>query len=237
VPKPQSDSNTLPDPSAPLENHAHEGYCVSRALEGCESPDAYLRHFKTKNRATARRNAWRLSRRPEIAARIDWLKRDRVERRMKEVVVSNKWVTDELVRQYMLCDAEGDRRSAAQFLKMLAIEQGMLVVRREVIHGKMEQLQGSWEEIQSALAARIARLFPGRRPEEIIELLRANRAGRGLEGAGAAGVPPVRPIPETVDVSPARGETPRALPDGGESGGQDPRRRNGDGVPPDGPLP
>jgi hypothetical protein len=226
-----------PDPSAPLKNRRHENFSVDVSLGETNPTNCYLRHFETENQDNAKKAAYRLLKRPEVAARIDHLRRERVNRRIRQVVLSNEWVIEELIRQYYLCDAEGDRKSAAQFLKMIAIEQGMLVTRREVIHGKMDQLEGTWEEINARIASRIARLFPGRRPDEILALLRATRAGRGADSGGAAAVPPVRPLPETVDVSPSGSEPPRALPDGREPGGQDVRSGDGDSVPHDRALP
>jgi hypothetical protein len=225
------------DPADPLKNNRHENFCIEMALGAGDPATAYLKSFETDSHANAQKAAYRLMKRPEIDARIDWLRRDRVERRMKQVNVSAEWVLEEFVRQYYLCDAERNRRGCAAFLKMIAIEQGMLVLRREVIHGKMDRLEGSWEEIQNALAGRIARLFPGRRPEDIISLLRAARSGRGLEGDRTTGVLEIRPVPEAADVSQPRHEPPRALPHGGEPGGEDSRGGDGDGVPPDGDLP
>lgn len=224
-------------PDQPIPSPKREAFARDVAIRGRLASAAYAANYDSekakqdKNYASSEGS--KLARQKDVAARIEYLKEQKLEREFKEQERDRDFVTSQLWKEYENADKPSDRIAA---LKLLGTEQGMFIQRREVLTANIDPFTEAPDVLRERIAGLVARLFPGADPDA---LLRAHASGRALPVAGEvveAESPRLQPVPEASRVPRAGEDEAEAVPDGREPGGEDVLRRDGDGVPSDRPV-
>ena len=91
-----------------------------------------------------------LMRRPDVAARVAWLRQASSTLAVRSVAVSKGWVLQELRNNVIAATLDGDRSSVNRGLELIGKELGMFVERK--VLGIQDLRKASAEEIMGLLA-------------------------------------------------------------------------------------
>jgi len=219
-----------------LTNKRHDAFAREIAATGRKPVDVYLDLYETTNRANAQKRSWDLMQKQEIKDRITFIVNMSVKAEAQSVMADRRWIEREMIDLYMNARKNGDRTNAVKALQLMGQDIGMYVQRKAVLHGKMDPLEGTKEDVVRRISSQIARSFPGSDPTAILRLLTGGGASGASGEAEASEVPALSAVPEAERVSSSWSDVPEAVPDGGEPGGEDLGGKHGDGIPSHWPL-
>lgn len=247
--------------AGPLKNLLHERFCMALIVDQLHRHDAYR---KAGGKGDPRKQSYRiLSQYPEVKERIEELKAELHERRMKKAIYSREDVIYGLLRNIqearsgfkvwqdkVVEDPETgepmrlvDHRAVNQAYQLLGMEIGMFPKQATLTHQKAAPLEGlTVPEMLEHVRLAVLEASDGAVQLDVDQLFAAIAGGEGPNGSPAAhedhGAAD-RTLPAVSETAPlpSGGEgSPRAGDAGGEPAWEDDEWWGGGGLSPDGPL-
>lgn len=119
--------------------------------------DTYRKIFPKSSEKSAASNGWRLLNRPHVKAYLAKLD-EQVENKLADkIVLTREWVIEQLIDNVQKAKAESDYSASNTALRMLGLEVGMGVERKEI--GKANEFANlSTEELRRDITERAAKL-------------------------------------------------------------------------------
>jgi len=151
------------DGSEPLANARSELFAQYRALAGASVTDAYILSGGKTNSTNAKGQGQKYAAKPEVKARIAWLKLERANRMLDDNVMGKREILEELkTNMHLGRTLKGGLTASNRALELIGSEEhDMFVQKRESRSRKIDELDDMGPEQVLAYIERAVKKIPG----------------------------------------------------------------------------